>query len=51
MVLPVTKVETAEETKEREAKEMKEKKMNQDAMMELKAVIAGGVRPGLSRST
>merc|ERR1719341_1754612 len=49
VVLPLTKVETAEETKEREAKDMKEKKMNQDAMMELKAVIAGGVRPGLSR--
>ena len=51
MVLPITKVETEEETKEREAKEIKEKKTNQDAMMELKAVIEGGVKPGLSRST
>ena len=45
MVLPITKVETEEETKEREAKDMKEKKTNQDAMMELKAVIEGGVIP------
>ena len=51
MALPITKVESAEETKEREAKEMKEKNVNQDAMMELKAVIEGGVKPGLSRST
>ena len=50
-VLPIPKVETAEESKDREAKEMQEKKMNQDAMMELKAVIGGGVKPGLSRST
>ena len=45
MVLPITKVETEEETMEREAKEIKEKKTNQDAMMELKAVVEGGVMP------
>ena len=44
-------METAEESKDREAKEIKEKKNNQDAIMELKAVIGGGVTPGLSRST
>ena len=43
------KVETAEETKLREAREIKEKKLNQDAMVELKAVI-GGAKPSESRS-
>jgi len=47
--LPVQKVETAEETKLREAREIKEKKLNQDAMVELKAVI-GGAKPSESRS-
>jgi len=49
--LPAQKVETAEETKLREAREMKEKKMNQEAMMELKAVIDSGTKPSESRST
>ena len=45
MDLPIIKVKTAEETKAPKAKEIKEKKMNQDAMMELKAVVEGGVMP------
>ena len=49
--LPAQKVETVEETKLREAREMKEKKMNQEAMMELKAVIDSGTKPSESRST
>ena len=51
MELPAQKVETAEETKLREAREMNEKKMNQEAMMELKAVIDSGTKPSESRST
>ena len=43
--LPISKVETVEETKQREAKEMQEKKMKDEAMMELKAAIGGGARP------
>ena len=43
--LPVQKVETAEETKLRETREMREKKVNQEAMMELKAVIDNGTKP------
>ena len=48
--LPVQKVETAEETKLRETREMREKKVNQEAMMELKAVIDSGTKPSESRS-
>merc|ERR1719244_732585 len=48
--LPAQKVETAEETKLREAREMKEKMVNQEAMMELKAVIDSGTKPSESRS-
>jgi len=43
--LPISKVETVEETKQREAKEMQEKKMKDEAMMELKTAIGGGARP------
>ena len=44
--LPISKVETVEDTKQREAKEMQEKKMKDEAMMELKTAIGGGARPG-----
>ena len=51
VAIPSQKVETPEETRQREAKETREKKVNQDAMMELKAVIETGATPCESRSS
>jgi len=51
VAIPSQKVETPEETRQREAKETREKKMNQEAMMELKAVMESGAKPCESRST
>eukprot|EP00092_Neocalanus_flemingeri_P009310 GFUD01010016.1.p1 GENE.GFUD01010016.1~~GFUD01010016.1.p1 ORF type:complete len:399 (+),score=149.78 GFUD01010016.1:126-1322(+) len=43
--LPVSKVETGEETRQREAREIQEKKIKEEAMMELRTSIGGGARP------